>query len=260
MTAPPATPVASAPRCGSCGYDTTGLTTLTCPECGADLRAAGITRGGPAYPFAKFAGSVLALLVAWVLSGAVLFGAVRDLTPHRQHVRQMTGLMGARSGAYRGVNVIATGSGWADEHPRMRVELYLSPLDANATPPLPLAASHRLTADDVLKWLASAGIDTTDSGVREEAQALALTATRAQRVRGRLGTGFGWGGSSYSSTVRTSGNATPFASATHTVTGSTTPSNLHAVVFGVLWVALLAAGVAYLLRIMTPLHRRSPST
>jgi len=30
------------PRCGQCGFSVTGLTTLTCPECGADLRAVGI--------------------------------------------------------------------------------------------------------------------------------------------------------------------------------------------------------------------------
>jgi hypothetical protein len=89
---------------------------------------------------------------------------------------------------------------------------------------------------------------------------IALPAARAQRARGRLGTGFGWGGSSYSSAVAAGGASTPFTSVSHTVTGSSTRSNLYTVVFGVLWVALLAAGVAYLLRIMSPVHRRhSPS-
>jgi hypothetical protein len=32
----------ASPRCGACGYDTRGLTTLTCPECGSDLRIVGI--------------------------------------------------------------------------------------------------------------------------------------------------------------------------------------------------------------------------
>jgi len=35
-------------RCGKCGYSVNQLETMTCPECGADLREAGIriTRGG----------------------------------------------------------------------------------------------------------------------------------------------------------------------------------------------------------------------
>lgn len=32
--------------CGRCGYAVRGLEQLTCPECGADLREAGIARGG----------------------------------------------------------------------------------------------------------------------------------------------------------------------------------------------------------------------
>jgi hypothetical protein len=30
--------------CAKCGYPARGLTTFTCPECGADLREVGITR------------------------------------------------------------------------------------------------------------------------------------------------------------------------------------------------------------------------
>src|SRR5690349_8886016 len=30
------------PRCASCGYNTRGLTSLICPECGTDLREVGI--------------------------------------------------------------------------------------------------------------------------------------------------------------------------------------------------------------------------
>jgi rRNA maturation endonuclease Nob1 len=32
-------------RCGKCGYIVKGLPTLTCPECGSDLRAVGISVG-----------------------------------------------------------------------------------------------------------------------------------------------------------------------------------------------------------------------
>ena len=256
MTASPHGPAAAAPRCGSCGYDTTGLTTLTCPECGADLRVAGITRGGPDYPVAAFAVSLLALAVAWVLCGAIVMDVASSLTPRRQHVRQTTSLTAPRSGAYRGVSVVASGSGWPDERPAMRVELSLLPLDPNSPPPAPLAASNRISTGDVIKWFSSAGLDTSDTRVRDEAQAVALTATRGLRVRGRLGSGFGWGGSSFSSTVGTSGTGTPFNSLSHNMTGFTSTSSLHTAVFGVLWVALLVFGIAWLLRLMSPFHRR----
>jgi hypothetical protein len=256
MTAATATPGAAAPRCGSCGYDTTGLTTLTCPECGADLRAAGISRGGPGYTFGTFVVSGVAMLIAWVLCGAMLTDVASSLTPRRQHVRQTTSLTAPRSGAYKGVTVVAAGSGWPDQQPAMRVEVSLVPPDAAPPPPPPLAAAHRVTTDDVLKWFASAKLDATDPRVLEEAQVVALTATRGLRMRGRLGSGFGWGGSSYSSTVGTSGAGTPFNSSSHNVTGTTTTSNLHTVLFGVLWVAVLACGVTFLLRLMAPFHRR----
>lgn len=45
--------------CGSCGYAVRGLTQLNCPECGADLREAGIGRGGS--PGRRVAGMVLTI-------------------------------------------------------------------------------------------------------------------------------------------------------------------------------------------------------
>lgn len=37
---------ADGPACGACGYATRGITELTCPECGADLRKVGIVKPG----------------------------------------------------------------------------------------------------------------------------------------------------------------------------------------------------------------------
>jgi hypothetical protein len=45
-------------RCGHCTYPTKGIESLTCPECGADLRMAGIVKGRPVNP------GVLILLTA----------------------------------------------------------------------------------------------------------------------------------------------------------------------------------------------------
>jgi len=42
---PPAPPDSDAPRCGQCHYIVRGITSLTCPECGSDLREVGIDVG-----------------------------------------------------------------------------------------------------------------------------------------------------------------------------------------------------------------------
>src|SRR6188474_1599547 len=86
-----------APRCGACGYDTTGLTTLTCPECGADLRAAGITRGRPTSTPGGFAASAFLFVVLWAVCGLILAGAVATLSPQRQFFEQTVTLGSPRS-------------------------------------------------------------------------------------------------------------------------------------------------------------------
>lgn len=58
--------------CGSCGYGVRGLSQLTCPECGADLREAGINRTGS--PGKRTTGIVLTSVCgAFVLLGCGLF-------------------------------------------------------------------------------------------------------------------------------------------------------------------------------------------
>lgn len=252
-----------APRCGACGYDTTGLTTLTCPECGVDLRVAGIHRRGRTHSVGAFVASTLALLLAWIIAGMVLMSVINSLLPIRQHIEQTTRLGAPRSGAYRFVEVIATGSGWTDDRPRLRVELKLEPLSADETRPAaipPLAASRPLTSDDVLAWLASTGVDRTDLRVRDEAQTIALAATRALRMRGRLGSGFGWGGSGFSGTSFSGGLGGPFSRVTSNLRGSSTRTSFHTPIFNSLWVVLLAAGIAFLWRCMRPRVRTPRST
>src|SRR5688572_23757491 len=41
------------PSCGSCGYCVIGLETMTCPECGKDLREVGILTPGTAKPMSR---------------------------------------------------------------------------------------------------------------------------------------------------------------------------------------------------------------
>jgi hypothetical protein len=58
------------PACERCGYAVTGLASLTCPECGTDLRAGGIIT--PAME-ARRRGSTLGAILAWtvLMAGAV---------------------------------------------------------------------------------------------------------------------------------------------------------------------------------------------
>ena len=59
--------------CGSCGYGVRGLSQLSCPECGADLREVGIQRGGS--PGRRLTGIVLTCICgAMVLLGCGVTG------------------------------------------------------------------------------------------------------------------------------------------------------------------------------------------
>ncbi len=63
------------PSCGRCGYPARGISTLQCPECGADLREVGITTGkeraSAAGCMLPVAFSIAILLIAGVLRPAI---------------------------------------------------------------------------------------------------------------------------------------------------------------------------------------------
>jgi len=60
--------------CAGCGYSVRGLEQLHCPECGADLRAVGITSGGSAGR--RTLGIVLVVISALLLVSCCGLGAV----------------------------------------------------------------------------------------------------------------------------------------------------------------------------------------
>ena len=60
--------------CGACGYPVRGMTALNCPECGADLRVAGIVR-----PTRRGGLSVAMLIVLGFIFVVMLLGAVSFL-------------------------------------------------------------------------------------------------------------------------------------------------------------------------------------
>lgn len=73
---PSTRPSAGMPACGRCGYPARGITTVHCPECGADLREVGIVRPGQSQgqgtmALVLFAGSIIYFILCGMLSELV---------------------------------------------------------------------------------------------------------------------------------------------------------------------------------------------
>jgi hypothetical protein len=124
--------------CGACGYSTIGLTTLTCPECGADFRAVGIAGlhdgagrrrrrvGRRLFDFV-FAGALI-LLALWGLQAALLGTLLGVLVPPIRFEHAYEGTSRADPG--RSWKVHSTGRFWAGAlplAPPVTIELSVSP-------------------------------------------------------------------------------------------------------------------------------------
>ena len=256
---------AGAPSCGACGYDTTGLTSLTCPECGADLRAVGITRGRRAGALRGFVASALVMLAAWLFCGVASGTVVNQLLPARLDYEHEVRLTNPASAAYAAAVVKARSTAWGKLRPTVTVRADLEraakPGGAAPLPPPPLvldpktggyeyvdAAGNRVSrpsdfdVDAVLAWLSSAGADAGDARVREEAKQIWLALLRAgrnRRMNSPVGGGIG------STTVTSQG-----AFGNMRVAERSLPTRNHwgRVVFLVAWFAVFFAGLRYLSR------------
>ncbi len=88
-----------APSCSRCGYHVAGLTSFTCPECGIDLRGAGIVTRALEM---RHRGNLFIAIVAWtvlMLGVGSVFGSILAMT---------VGLSMAMSGAVGRMNPITT--------------------------------------------------------------------------------------------------------------------------------------------------------
>ncbi len=182
------------PVCGACRYPVQGLSILKCPECGADLREAGIIA-----PRAGFGRSTLVLaMVGWTLlvpmlglPPAVFFARVlRQVSYSVEH-----GYYPA-SGAYRRVDLTLRGAGgWSDGPPARRAEVVFTDLngrtaqvrlrerDLHPAQPAPSAAPPAQTpsapappADrfGLSHALTGLGVNAADPAVQSELQSLRL--------------------------------------------------------------------------------------
>jgi hypothetical protein len=188
-------PAAADPRCGQCGYIVRGIASLTCPECGSDLREVGIDVGRAAAYRPRW-WIVVGLAFVWSVgvfaAWQIVAEQVRRGTPSVVTATRSVAMNGPRSKAYAGVSFRAVG-----EHPTG------SPAAADAGSATPAAVvtlftgdgrAHKLTADldkdtyqyvaadgrtvgprpglsagGVVAWMADAGLNLQDPQVAAEA-------------------------------------------------------------------------------------------
>lgn len=68
--------------CGNCGYPARGITTFECPECGADLREAGIVRPGQGGGRAGLIiVTALAYCIGFLIVSSILYGLINSQLP-----------------------------------------------------------------------------------------------------------------------------------------------------------------------------------
>lgn len=97
------------PCCGECRYPVEGLTSFTCPECGRDLREAGILVPGVRPRHRVHVAEMVAACAAVAVLGAVMTAGVLAATPTgRQFTFTRTQTLAPASGSFGQVNVSAT--------------------------------------------------------------------------------------------------------------------------------------------------------
>jgi len=185
------------PVCGHCGYSVTGLTTMTCPECGGDLRAVGITT-----PSTSLGGNVVAAVMIFTLLlgfiAAVATSGLISVVPVRHSYKRQVRL-GPVSSAYPNVLVQTSRTSWSGSFLPAAVTIELEPAGANSTASSAQMTVHadgkyefttagsRVVGQDefgesaVLEWLKAAGIDTTAADMQRKAARIVAEARIAAR-------------------------------------------------------------------------------
>ena len=217
----------SAPSCGRCGYNTTGLASLTCPECGGDLRAVGILTAATSTGRVTFPVAGALFTAFWLFTGVLLARVAERVVPKPKRYTVAASLDQPGSGAYGGVDVYAAGTAWGGERPPMSVVISLRPkagspprgvgpmkLDPETgsyayldTTPKQISAESGFNGEAVAKWLAAAGLDASDPRLRSEANRIAAAARHAGRRPVTV--------ADLSGSRRSSGNDPHFGTITH---------------------------------------------
>jgi hypothetical protein len=238
-----------APCCGACGYDTRGLTKLTCPECGNDLRIVGIgvgvTRRMPRLVhFAACAIFLSFLMFAWQ---STLTNLVAPLVPaalrYSNDIR-----VTSRADPNRAFTIASAGPGRGSQPP-VTIDMHLRVGGGGGwgTQPATLVYDPARDADfgpkTVLAWMTAAGLTVDPAATKEAARVAGLARKVARYTRGRAHADWAYGGSG-GSRSNSGGTAGIFASFTENY--ATRPSSLSLaasqglrVLWAMLWIALL---------------------
>jgi class 3 adenylate cyclase/predicted RNA-binding Zn-ribbon protein involved in translation (DUF1610 family) len=180
--------VAKEPTCGRCGYNVTGLSTFTCPECGSDLREVGIRserkvslKGRPSRTGLVFQLSLWGLVVILILNVCAqslfetrwarpteVVGQLKCITPRRPY--------SFVSISYNGVNKVDVRISFSSKQPLdMRADLQadrLTYLHLKADDYM-VEKSGPVTPATLLAAMRAAAVDTSEPVVDRDVQALA---------------------------------------------------------------------------------------
>lgn len=262
------------PVCGSCGYNVLGLATMTCPECGGDLRRVGIlTPQTPGQPRGPLGGVILftavVIFVAFVTSAAMTL-----ILPLRHSDAEQVRLTSPRSGLYREIALHAEGASYLPPRNGLDVKIDLVNDSAASTQP---ASSWMLFRPDgsydyvapgsprisrpggfssaaVLKWMEASGIDTATPFVTQEAARIAgqtrLISRNARRV-------FALTTQTNGTSMRSGSDGGAFATYSNTQRASAERPDWPPYLFLLLWLAIWISGMRYLIRRWRPLARTS---
>ena len=252
------------PRCGACGYDTRGLTRLTCPECGSDLRivgigGAGLTRRAPRLvSFAACAVFLAFVMYAW---SGVLTNMVLPILPSRLEYRNEISVT-SRTVPDRSFTIRSTGRGGtaATPPPPVTIEMALRGGGQRVTLVYDPARQADFGPKTVLDWMRAANV--TDAAAPTEAARVAGLARKVARyTRGREVLDYAYGGSGGSRSGGSSGGSTGIFSS-FGESFSTRPSSASVAMFQALravWAVLLLALLVVLFRAIVFPRAASPA-
>ncbi|HEX8913987.1 MAG TPA: hypothetical protein VF796_16685 [Humisphaera sp.] len=183
------------PRCGGCGYIVLGLESMTCPECGEDLRRVGIDAGqrrGAGVGRGLSNGAIaFVIVVGWsVLVWTAARSAGNWLERHGPRVRTVNFnavLSGPRSGAYDAIKVTGAGerSGTDGRMPSKLLDAQQVALTVVGSGGVGGTMTIDLEADRYTTEFLGAGGRTTGSGAGLSAAAVGTFVARAAGKDGR---------------------------------------------------------------------------
>jgi len=210
------------PGCGACRYPVEGLSTFTCPECGVDLREAGILVPGMRPKHRIFVAEMFAAWAVVAVFGMFITSGIVGTSPIGQRMsfsRSVT--LTAKSGAVPSIAVSLSGTAATDASantaPAQRMVIQ-SAQTTVASPMLldvdiaagtwerrpsagpsasnpPVRGALPITESDVAAWMVSAGISNTDPAASAaEARDLAAYINGGGRLVDELAFGSAGGG------------------------------------------------------------------